>query len=153
MQRLAIKSPFDLYYYVIIPLNCYLSEPKVPKHFLFDGNDQPVYATELAYVVTAEGVLTGYKCSFAAKLSDSVVLDISGDDIAARTTSDSWKHCYLPLQNPLNVMRGDEIHWRYQRSDPSLRNSPFRQCYRWSGTVERQGDVIGAFSQSTGNSE
>lgn len=100
MQRLAIKSPFDLYYDVIIPLNCYLSEPKVPKHFLFDGSDQPVYATELAYVVKAERVLTRYKCSFAAKLSDSVVLDISGDDIAARTTSDSWKHCYLPLHTP-----------------------------------------------------
>ena len=153
MQKLAIKSPFNLYYDVIIPRSCYLSEPKVAKHFLFDGSDQPVYATELAYVVTAEGVLTGFKGSFAAELSDSVVLDISGDDIAARTTSDSWKHCYLPLQNPLNVMRGDEIHLRYERSYPSLRNSPFRQCYRWSGTVKRQGDVIGAFCQSTGNSE
>ena len=153
MQRLAIKSPFNLYYDVIIPRSCYLSEPKVAKHFLFDGSDQPVYATELAYVVTAEGVLTGFKGSFAAELSDSVVLDISGDDIAARTTSDSWKHCYLPLQNPLNVMRGDEIHLRYERSYPSLRNSPFRQCYRWSGTVKRRGQVIGTFSQSTGNSE
>ena len=154
MQRLAIKTPFNLYYDVIIPRSCYLSEQKVAKHFLFDGSDQPVYATELAYVVTAEGVLTGFKGSFAAELSDSaVVLDFSGDAIAARTTSDSGKHCYLPSQNPLNVMRGDEIHLRHERSYPGLRHSPFRQCYRWSGTVKRQGDVIGAFSQSTGNSE
>ena len=53
MHRLAIKSPFNLYFDVIIPRSCYLSEPKVAKHFLFDGSEQPVYATELAYVITA----------------------------------------------------------------------------------------------------
>ncbi len=153
MQRLGVKSPFNLYYDVIIPRTCYLSEPKIAKHFLFNGSDQPVYATDLAYVVTTDGVLTGFKGSFVAELSDSVVLDISGDDITARGTSDSWKHCYLPLQDPLNVKQGDEILLRYARSYPNLRDSPFRQCYRWSGTVKRQGEVIGAFSQSTGNDQ
>jgi protein arginine N-methyltransferase 1 len=28
---------------------------------------------------------------------DGVVLDISGDDIEVGKTSDSWKHCYLPI--------------------------------------------------------
>jgi 2-polyprenyl-3-methyl-5-hydroxy-6-metoxy-1,4-benzoquinol methylase len=140
MQRLAVKSAFNLYYDAIIPRRCYLS-------------DQPVYTTELAYVVTVDGVLTGFKGSFIAELSDSVVLDISGDDIAARTTSDSWKHCYLPLRDPLNVKQGDEIRLRFARSYPSLRDSAFRQCYRWSGNVTRHGEVMGAFDQSTGNIE
>ena len=149
MQRLAIKSPFNLYYDAIITRRCYLSEPKVAKNFLFDGSDQQVYVTELTYGVTLDGLLTGFKGSFIAELSDAVVLDISGDDIAARTTSDSWKHCYLPLQDPLNVKQGDEIRLRFSRSYPELRDSPFRQCYQWSGKVVRNGEVMGAFSQST----
>jgi 2-polyprenyl-3-methyl-5-hydroxy-6-metoxy-1,4-benzoquinol methylase len=150
MQRRAIQSPFNFYYDAIIPRARYLSEPQIGKHFNFDGNDQSVYETELAFTVAVDGPLTGFKGSFVANLTDSVVLDISGDDIASRITSDSWKHCYLPVEIPVNVKKGDEIYLRYSRSYPILRDSPFRQCYQWSGTVKRHGELIGNFSQSTG---
>ncbi len=150
MQKLAIKSPFNLYYDVIIPRACYLSKPQEAKHFSFDGKDQSVYETELIFTVEIEGILTGFKGSFVANLTDSVILDISGDDIESRTTSDSWKHCYLPVEIPVEVKKGDEIYLRYSRSYPSLRDSAFRQCYQWSGTVKRHGKLIGNFSQSTG---
>ncbi len=153
MERLSVKSPFNLYYDAIIPRSCYLSEPKTARNFYFDGCDQAIYGAELTYIVTANGIFTGFKGSFIAELSESVVLDISGDDIDARTTSDSWKHCYLPLQDPLNVECGDEIQLHFTRSYPSLLDSPFRQCYRWNGKVTRHGKVISSFSQSTGNIE
>jgi ubiquinone/menaquinone biosynthesis C-methylase UbiE len=153
MRRLAVESAFNLYYDAIIPRARYLSEPRVAREFLFDGNDQPVYETELAFPVTGDGTFTGFKGSFVAELSASVRLDISGDDIAARTTSDSWKHCYLPIENPIAVKQGDHIELRYARSYPSLRDSPFRQCYRWAGAVTRAGEVVGRFDQSTGEQE
>lgn len=151
MQRLAVKSPFNLYYDTIIPRSTYLSEPKVAKECLFDGNDQATYAAELSYIASRDGTLTGFKGSFIAALSESVTLDISGDDIAGRSTSDSWKHCYLPILEPISVQRDDEIHLRFARSYPGHRESPFRQCYRWSGEIRRHGKVIATFDQSTGN--
>lgn len=151
MQRLEIKNPFNLYYDVIIPRSCYLSEPSIAKCFNFDGNDESGYSTDIVYKVKADGDLTGFKGSFVAVLSNSVGLDISGDNIAERTTSDSWKHCYLPLAQPLKVELGDEIHLRFERSYPRRNDSPFRQFYRWSGSVRRRGDLIGNFDQSTNN--
>ncbi len=151
MERLAVKSPFNLYYDAIVPRSAYLSAPQVTKEFLFDGNDQATYTAELSYIVAGDGLFTGFKGSFVAMLSASVVLDISGDDIAGRATSDSWKHCYLPIQDPIRVQRGDEIHLRFTRSYPSHRESPFRQCYRWSGENRRQGKVTAIFDQSTGD--
>jgi ubiquinone/menaquinone biosynthesis C-methylase UbiE len=152
MQRLAIESPFNLYYDTIVPRSTYLSEPKVAKECRFDGNDQATYTADLSYIVSRDGLLTGFKGSFIANLSESVALDISGDNIGARSTSDSWKHCYLPIQETISVQRGDEIHLRFARSYPSHRESPFRQCYRWSGEVRRGENVIATFDQSTGNS-
>ena len=87
LQRLVIKSPFNLYYDAIIPRACYLSEPQVAKQFKMDGNDQPVYEMELTFTVEVDGLFTGFKGSFVANLSDSVILDISGCDIESRTTS------------------------------------------------------------------
>jgi 2-polyprenyl-3-methyl-5-hydroxy-6-metoxy-1,4-benzoquinol methylase len=150
MQRLAVKSPFNLYYDTIIPPGRYLSEPKIANECLFDGNDQAVYTVELEFVLNTHGMLTGFKGSFVAQLSELIALDISGGDIDGRTTSDSWKHCYLPIEEPIDVQQGDRVHLRYARSYPTHRESPFRQCYRWSGTTTRQGRVIGAFDQSTG---
>ncbi len=150
MQRLNVKNPFNLYYDTIIPPSCYLSAPKIAKECSFDGNDQAQYAVELSFVAKTDGVLTGFKGSFVAQLSERIALDISGGDIDGRTTSDSWKHCYLPIEVPINVLQGDLVHLRYARSYPDHRESPFRQCYRWSGTTTRQGRVFGAFDQSTG---
>jgi protein arginine N-methyltransferase 1 len=47
--------------------------------------------------VQTDGVFTGFKGYFTAELVEGVILDISGDDIEGRTTSDSRKHCYLPV--------------------------------------------------------
>ena len=148
LQRLSIKSPFNLYYDTIIPRSCYLSEPQVARRFNMDGNDQPVYEIELTFTVKVDGLFTGFKGSFVAELSNSVILDISGCDIASRTTSDSWKHCYLPVETPVEVKRGDEIYLLYSRFYPSHIDSPFRQCYQWSGTIKRHDKLINAFNQS-----
>lgn len=150
MQRLSVDSAFNLYYDSIIPRRCYLSTPRVVREFKFDGTDQAEYAAELAFPVTADASLTGFKGSFAGDLSDSITLDISGDDIAGRTTSDSWKHAYLPIEKPLAVTRGDEIHLHFARSYPGQRDSPFRQCYAWRGVVKRAGRTLSEFSQATG---
>jgi len=113
-----------------------------------DGNDQPTYEIPLSFTVVKDGIFTGFKGSFAATLSDFVTLDISKSDIANRTTSDSWKHCYLPVEIPVEVKRGDEIHLLYSRSYSQNKYSLFRQCYTWSGMIKRQGKLINTFSQS-----
>jgi protein arginine N-methyltransferase 1 len=148
LQRLAIKSPFNIYYDVIIPHTSYLSTPQITKEFKMDGNDESIYDVALTFTVEVDGVFTGFKGSFVANLSDSVTLDISGCDLASRTTSDSWKHCYLPVEIPVEVKRGDEINLLYSRFYPSRRDLPFRQCYKWSGTIKRQGQLINTFTQT-----
>ncbi|MBD2411425.1 hypothetical protein FACHB389_17065 [Nostoc calcicola FACHB-389] len=147
LEKLATKSPFDTYYDVIIPDTSYLSTPQVAKEFKMDGNDRAVYETTLNFTVEVDGIFTGFKGSFAASLSDSVTLDISGSDIASHTTSDSWKHCYLPVQTPVEVKHGDEISLVFSRSYPQQRDSLFRQCYKWNGTIKRERKIINAFYQ------
>lgn len=148
LQRLAIKSPFNIYYDAIIPDTSYLSTPQIAKEFKMDENDESVYDIALTFNVEVDGVFTGFKGSFVANLSDSVTLDISGSNIASRTTSDSWKHCYLPVENPVEVKRGDEINLLYSRFYPNRKDVPFRQCYKWSGNIQRQGQLINNFSQA-----
>jgi hypothetical protein len=64
-----------------------------------------------------------------------------GDDIASNVTC--WKHGYLAIESPVEVKRGYEICLLYSRFYPNDRNSPFRQCYQWSGTIKREGKLIG----------
>ncbi|WP_414571074.1 50S ribosomal protein L11 methyltransferase [Nostoc sp. CCY 9925] len=151
LQRLASQSPFDTYYDAIIPGTSYLSTPQVAKQFKMDGNDKAVYETNLTFIVEVDGIFTGFKGSFSASLSDSVTLDISGSDIASHTTSDSWKHCYLPVKSPVKVKQGDEISLVFSRSYPEQKDSQFRQCYKWNGTIKSQGKIINAFYQSMEN--
>ncbi|MDZ8186235.1 MAG: 50S ribosomal protein L11 methyltransferase [Nostoc sp. ChiSLP02] len=148
LQKLASQSPFDTYYDVILPDTSYLSTPQVAKEFKMDGNDEAVYEISLNFNVEVDGIFTGFKGSFRASLSDSIILDISGSDIASHTTSDSWKHCYLPVQTPVEVQHGDEISLIFSRSYPQQRDSLFRQCYKWNGTIKRGGKIINAFYQS-----
>jgi SAM-dependent methyltransferase len=151
IQNLSISSLFDIYYDVIIPKTKYLSTPQLAKEFKMDMNDQAEYKILLSFKAEKDGILSGFKGSFIANLSDSVALDISGDDIASHATSDSWKHCYLPIELPVEVKSGDEIYLNYSRFYPKERSSPFRQCYEWSGTVTRQGQAIRSFHQSMEN--
>ncbi|WP_315791692.1 50S ribosomal protein L11 methyltransferase [Fischerella sp. JS2] len=148
LQRLAVESPFNLYYDVILSQQSYLSKPQIAQEFQMDGNDQQVYNVILTFNVEVDGIFTGFKGSFVATLADSVVLDISGSDIAAHTTSDCWKHCYLPIENPVEVKPGDQIQLLYTRFYPTHRNSPFRQCYKWSGNIMRGSSIISYFEQS-----
>jgi protein arginine N-methyltransferase 1 len=94
-------------------------------------------------------LLTGFKGYFMATLSDTVKLDISGDDIAGRTTSDSWKHCYLPVETPWPVQPEDRIDLTFSRSRPATASGPFHQTYRWEGKVISTGETVARFSQRT----
>jgi len=111
LRRRGARSPFDLYYDVIIPVCTYLATPRVARLYNFAAPDcippaAAAYRVPLAYTACRDGILTGFKGYFVATLSDTVALDISGDDIAGRATSDSWKHCYLPIA----ARRPDRAH-------------------------------------------
>jgi protein arginine N-methyltransferase 1 len=145
LESLHVGGPFDIYYDVIIPSGLHLAPPAPAAHFLFDGNDQDEYTRELVFRVRKAGLFTGFKGYFCAELGDRVVLDISGDDIAGRTTSDSWKHCYLPVERPAEVQVGDVIELAYRRSHPPGADSPFGQRYSWTGRIRRGKRTLASF--------
>jgi protein arginine N-methyltransferase 1 len=147
--KLETNNQFNLYYDCILPKSTYLSEPQAVKEFNFDANDDSEYQTKIAYLVNKDGVLTGFKGHFVAKLSDNVTLDISGDDIDSRKTSDCWKHCFLPIESTVEVMHGDVIELDYQRFYNPDRSIPFRQFYSWKGAVKRNSVTVQNFNQST----
>lgn len=149
LLKLEIKNQFNIYYDAIIPKETYLSSPKILRQFNFIGKDCAVYNAKSQYKITRGGLFTGFKGFFVAQLSDKVILDISSDDIAHRKTSDCWKHCYVPIENPFPVKVGDSITLHYSRYYPQKRNSPFRQCYSWHGEVKRNKKVIYRFNQKT----
>ena len=150
MDKLQIDDQFNLYYDMIVPKQTYLSDPQVVCQFEFDGKDESQYELTRSYLVKNAGIFTGFKGYFVAQLSNNVVLDISGDDIENRDTSDCWKHCYLPVKKPFSVFKGDEIVSKYSRYYPSVRNSAFRQGYSWQGDVIRDKKVVYSFCQKTG---
>jgi len=151
LTKLGIKNPFNLYYDVIIPLSSYLSKPQPARNeFKFEGNDGSEYETKISFRVEKKGIFTGFKGYFVAQLSENVALDISGDDIDNRKTSDCWKHCYLPIENPFEVKVGDQIEITYARRYPKNRSSHFRQYYSWKGCIKRKGKILHEFSQDMG---
>ena len=101
------QIPFGFYYDAIIPANCHLSKPALARRYDFHDYETATYTLSLTYTAQRSGLLTGFKDYFIALLSQSTTLDISGDDIKGGTTSDSWKHCYLPVENPCPVRAGD----------------------------------------------
>jgi type I protein arginine methyltransferase len=147
MNKLEIKNPFNLYYDAVLPKNSYLSSPQLAQKFDFSGNDKTEYKDTLRYKINKNGPLTGFKGYFVAQLSHNTILDISGDEIENRMTSDCWKHCYLPIENPFEVQEGDDLELVYSRYYPPKRNTAFRQCYSWKGKVKRNGKVAFEFSQ------
>lgn len=149
LRRRKARGPFDLYYDVIIPARSHLSEPKLARQYMFTDEETATYELRLVYPVRRAGLLTGFKGYFVAALSDTVKLDISGDDIWGRTTSDSWKHCYLPVEVPCPVQPEDLIELTFSRSRPVGASDPFRQTYRWEGKVISTGREVACFSQGT----
>lgn len=149
LRRRKARSPFDFYYDAILPIRSYLSAPKLVREYRFTSMERDTYEVSLRYTVHRVGVFTGFKGYFVATLSDNVVLDISGDDIAGRTTSDSWKHCYLPVEEPCAVYPGDRIGLTFRRSRPVGTAGPFRQHYQWTGEISSAGRTVGRFAHQT----
>ncbi len=147
LAQLGLSSPFDLYYDVILPRNSYLAQAQNGQCFDFL---QPTlgadYETNLRFKVLRDGQFCGFKGCFTAQLSDQVSLDISGDDIAGKTTSDSWKHAFLPIATPLEVRRGDQIQLHYRRLPGTAARLSCR--YAWHGAVIRHERMIAQFAQS-----
>src|SRR5262249_54299817 len=98
-----IRSPFNLYYDCILPRRAYLGRPAVVQAYRGAWDQPATYRRELAFAIERPGRLTGFKGYFVAELTGTTTLDISGDDIAAGETSDSWKHAYLPIEHPIDV--------------------------------------------------
>lgn len=146
LTKLDVQNQFDFYYDTIIPNDSYLAQPLLAQDFSFSGNDKSAYGKSLPFTINKAGLFTGFKGYFIAQLSPNVILDISGDDIEARTTSDCWKHCYLPIQEPIQVAEGDEIALNYTRGYPAEKSSPFRQCYSWQGIVTRRNETLGEYA-------
>ncbi|MFK5855551.1 MAG: hypothetical protein QM503_05425 [Bacteroidota bacterium] len=75
-------------------------------------------------------------------------LDISGDNTDGSKSSDSWKHAFLPIKNPIDINKGDVLYVNFSRKYPNNSTNKFRQIYRWRGYVERNSNIIGEFYQS-----
>lgn len=140
---------FDSYYDVIVPVDSALAAPQLLRSFDFDTDQDPVYERTIVFPVHHAGDFTGFKGYFIATLSETVALDISGDGIAAGTTSASWKHCFLPIETPIKVQVHDRIVLSFSRCYPSAAADPFRQVYRWQGRILRDGSEVGAFAQDS----
>ncbi|HEY8525431.1 MAG TPA: methyltransferase domain-containing protein [Acidimicrobiales bacterium] len=146
-------NPFDAYYDVILPRRGYLASPRLDRAFGFVG-DPATYRSELVFAVDRPGTFTGFKGWFVADLSRTVVLDIAGDRIdggrPGRTSSDSWKHAYLPVEHPVAVEPHDRITLSLSRSAPEGDGAPASaRSYRWVGTVRRGDDVVARFGHHT----
>lgn len=146
----ATSSPYDAYYDVVLPRPGYLASPRLDRAFE-PGDATDAYARDLVFPLDRAGRLHGFKGWFVADLSPTVALDIGGDRIepaAARTTSDSWRHAYLPIAEPVDVEPFDRLALRVERRAGGP-GDPFGQSYRWSGAVWRGDAVVARFDQHT----
>jgi protein arginine N-methyltransferase 1 len=151
LDKLGIENQFNLYYDCILPESSYLSKPQVVKEFNFDQEDELEYEIRKKYRIQKDGVFTGFKGYFSAELSDHITIDISGSDIKERKTSDCWKHCYLPIENPIKVKKGDICELAYSRFYPKEKDCIFRQAYAWKGKVKRKNKLVATFEQRMGD--
>ncbi|NUT99081.1 MAG: methyltransferase domain-containing protein [Saccharothrix sp.] len=140
---------FGTYYDTILPLDTYLATPRLARRYEFTSTETDEYTISTSFLVGHDGVFTGFKGYFVADLSPTVTMDISGDDITRRLTSDSWKHCYLPVETPVEVWAGDRITLTFSRSGASDSGS-FGQRYRWAGSVVRDTTVLAGFDHESG---
>jgi Ribosomal protein L11 methyltransferase (PrmA)/PRMT5 oligomerisation domain len=148
-ERNLRENPFNFYYDAIIPSSGYLAEPSVLRAYAGTWEERPIYKVRCKWRIRRPGRLTGFKGYFLAQLSDHSKLDISGDDIGHGTTSDSWKHAYLPIETPIGVESEDLLELWFSRSVPKQSQPWGRQRYTWAGQVLRNGRSIGTFRQST----
>ncbi|MDQ3404394.1 MAG: methyltransferase domain-containing protein [Actinomycetota bacterium] len=149
LRGLGITGVFDTYYDTIVPRDTYLATPRLARTYEFTATETDEYTITTRFLIKRDGMFTGFKGYFIADLSPSVCMDISGDDITNGTTSDSWKHCYLPVATPVEVVRGDRLTLTFSRK-PNSANSAFGQRYTWSGSIHRDNDQIAAFEHQSG---
>ncbi len=146
----GMKSPFDIYYDCILPENLYLGRPQPLCSYRASWDQPATYTRHRSFPIEADGLFTGFKAYFVAGLTPETTLDISKGGIEDGETSDSWKHAYLPIADPIEVCAGDRLELVFSRSYPrGLTN--FRQVYAWEGRVTRAGSVVGRFSQDMAN--
>jgi type I protein arginine methyltransferase len=143
------RDQFDVYYDAVLPRSSHLGAPRVARRYDLSRANEATYSETLTWTVQDAGPLTGFKGYFIATLSPTVALDISGDDPGSgagdtRTSSDSWKHCYLPIANPVLVRRDDRIRLELTRA--ARPDRPFQQAYHWKGAVLRGRTPIATFS-------
>lgn len=150
LGALGLTSPFDVYYDVILPRSSYLAEAKPGLCFDFGRGINPTtYTITLRFTAQRSGCLTGFKGFFVAQLADRVILDIEGGDPDDGSYSDSWKHCYLPLEHPLDVRKDDVIVFTLARREADRSASPFACRYTWHATVAHPGDAPTDTAMST----
>lgn len=143
------RDQFDVYYDAVVPRSRHLATARVLRRYDFGRTNDATYCETLTWTVQDAGLLTGFKGYFIATLSPSVALDISGDDPGPaggehRTSSDSWKHCYIPIASPVAVCRDDSI--RLQLSRAARHDRPFAQTYEWQGAVLRGSACLATFA-------
>lgn len=151
LKNKGITEPCNMYYDTIIPHSLYLSSAQQLREYKNDWSQSPTYNHTLTFDVKKDGSLTGFKAYFIAQLSQYTTLDISGDNIIERETSDSWKHAYLPIASPISVKAGDTINisfTRFYQENHNLENKQLHQAYQWKGQVIRNNTVQGTFFQS-----
>jgi protein arginine N-methyltransferase 1 len=141
-----IASPFNLYYDCILPQQCRLAPAQRLHQFEHPWQQPACYVRRFVFELTGRSCLTGFMVFFRAQLSDGVTLDISGDDIEAGETSDSWKHAYLPIENALPTEPGDLLQLDFERSYAED-GSRFQQIYHWRGTLTRGARRVATFDQ------
>jgi protein arginine N-methyltransferase 1 len=152
LSRLGVAGRFDTYYDTIVSRTAHLASPRVVRSYEFTAAERDEYSVNMSFPIRHDGTFTGFKGYFVADLSDTVALDISGDDIEHGLTSDSWKHCYLPVELSVQVQRGDRVALAFSRRT-DMGNGAFGQQYRWAGAVLRGAEVVGRFDQRSGTSQ
>ncbi|MGI9098499.1 MAG: methyltransferase domain-containing protein [Solirubrobacteraceae bacterium] len=142
------RDQFDVYYDAVLPRSSHLTTARVARRYDLSRANDATYSETLTWTVHDAGLFTGFKGYFIATLSPTVALDISGDDPGSgtrdsRTSSDSWKHCYLPIATPVVVRRDDRI--RVELTRAAHPDRPFQQTYHWEGAVLRGPACVATF--------
>jgi len=154
LQNKKITDPFNIYYDTVIPFSTYLSKAVQLKIFENNWDEDPEYNVDRVFKLCENNIFTGFKGYFVANLCTNVILDISGDGENNNLSSDSWKHAFLPIKDPISVRKGDILYLNFSRKYPANSNiDNFRQLYRWKGKVVRNTELIGVFDQNMDESD
>lgn len=155
---------FDSFYDTVFPEADCLATPKQTKKWDFRPETidpdrlSDSYLADVTFAVDNvtddNRFFSGFKGFFKALLyedksggGEDVVLNVGGDSIADRQTSDCWKHNYLPIRKQVKVSQGDAVRLQLSRR-LSLGNKTDEIEYVWRGAViHANGNKAGTFDQ------